>query len=467
MKKYENAQHYEPNDMKNFLIFKNTAIKSTIFLLKCLLFYFFITFLLNSCSTNEEVCDGLNAINVFCERIAAAKLSVKPGSGEDVYVGQQVFLDASESIYDDIDWFIDGNAYGQCHLQKVCVIKFDTSGPHDVQIKVKVDQTGQLLLGLTGHEETQDDKVVTIYVKDEPEEPDELPAAVTPTLFSCIWGQSTSDTGWINGLTALSSVTFNSKIWAIGGIDWFSIPKNWVWSFSSGSSWTQVTANASWNARSGHTSVVFEDKMWVIGGANVNAEVWYSDDGATWTAKTLSAPWSARRNHTSVVFNNKMWVIGGFDGNQKNDVWYSSDGATWVLATVNAEWNARSGHTSIVFNNRIWVIGGTIGNSGFKNDVWYSSDGIKWTQAVNEASWAARRGHTAAVIDSRMWIIGGYNTTWSSDVWYSNDGTNWHSSSSGNWAPRTDHASTVFGGQIWVIGGQKPDGVKKDVWSCY
>jgi hypothetical protein len=30
-----------------------------------------------------------------------------------------------------------------------------------------------------------------------------------------------------------------------------------------------------------------------------------------WTQATDSAGWSGRCNHTSVVFDNKMWVIGG------------------------------------------------------------------------------------------------------------------------------------------------------------
>ena len=91
--------------------------------------------------------------------------------------------------------------------------------------------------------------------------------------------------------------------------------------------WTQATASASFSTRRGHTSVVFNNKMWVIGGytgsSNLN-DVWYSSDGATWTRATASASFSKRRHHTAVVFDNKMWVIGGYDngGANLNDVWY-------------------------------------------------------------------------------------------------------------------------------------------------
>ena len=89
--------------------------------------------------------------------------------------------------------------------------------------------------------------------------------------------------------------------------------------------------------------------------------------------------------HASVVFNNKMWVLGGRDeSSNKNDVWSSSDGINWTQATANAPWTARQEYTSVVFNNKMWVLGGYDGS--YKNDVWSSSDGVNWTQATANAS---------------------------------------------------------------------------------
>jgi hypothetical protein len=45
-----------------------------------------------------------------------------------------------------------------------------------------------------------------------------------------------------------------------------------------------------------------------------------------WLQTTPAAPFSARSDHTTVVFDNKIWVIGGRDGGGvKNDVWYSDN----------------------------------------------------------------------------------------------------------------------------------------------
>ncbi len=59
---------------------------------------------------------------------------------------------------------------------------------------------------------------------------------------------------------------------------------------------------------------------------------------------TASADWTGRWAHTSVVFDNKIWVMGGVnvDGNfRKNDVWASSNGSSWTQVDASADWTER------------------------------------------------------------------------------------------------------------------------------
>jgi len=58
-----------------------------------------------------------------------------------------------------------------------------------------------------------------------------------------------------------------------------------VRSSSDGAKWTRVTPNAGWRPRTGHAVVVFNDKIWVLGGKYVDSknhiqdpmnDVWYS-----------------------------------------------------------------------------------------------------------------------------------------------------------------------------------------------
>lgn len=286
--------------------------------------------------------------------------------------------------------------------------------------------------------------------------------SVITTLFaqytSMDWTRATDSAQW-QARGYHTSVVFDNKMWVIGGFN--STRRNDVWYSEDGVTWTEATASAPWAGRMGHTSVVFDNKIWVIGGfsGSFRNDVWYSEDGVNWTQATAAAEWSARCYHTSVVFDNKIWVIGGYDGTERNDVWFSTDGANWTLATDTAQWSARDSHTSIVFDGKIWVLGGTNVDMG---DVWYSIDGINWTRA-NSQTWWSGSGHTSVVFDNKMWVIGGEG--YSHSIWYSSDGDTWHQTiDPAPWSARGYHTSVVFNNRIWVIGGIDAIGLRNDVW---
>ncbi len=230
--------------------------------------------------------------------------------------------------------------------------------------------------------------------------------------------------------------------------------------------WTQVNASAEFPERYQHTSVVFSDSLWIIGGYDGGYwnDTWYSSDGNTWYEANVSAEFPARNTHTSFVFDNKIWVIGGIsDGFLKNDVWYSSDGVIWKLATPAAAFTARSGHTSVVYDNKMWVIGGYDG--GYKNDAWYSADGIVWNQATAAAAFPARQSHTSLNATNKMWVIGGYDGATMNDVWYSSDGITWNQATAAAAFPALYcHTSVVYDDRMWVIGGLTVGTIFNDAW---
>ena len=262
-----------------------------------------------------------------------------------------------------------------------------------------------------------------------------------------------------------ASVVFDNKMWVLGGYDGSSY-LNDIWSSADGISWTQATANAPWSDRRIHTSLVFDNKMWVLGG-HVGSiylnDVWSSPDGITWTRATANAPWSDRIHHTSLVFDNKIWVLGGYDASiNNNDVWSSADGISWTQVTANASWSGRNAHTSLVFDNKMWVLGGQ--NSSYLNDVWSSPDGITWTRATASASWSGRIYHTSIVFDGKMWVLGGHEGQLANDIWSSSDGISWtEATADAPWSDRIHHTSFVFGGKMWVLGGHEGQ-LANDVW---
>jgi hypothetical protein len=294
-----------------------------------------------------------------------------------------------------------------------------------------------------------------------------------------------------------SSVEFKDKIWVIGGLQLTGFSNN-VWSSGDGKNWNEEADNPEFRARDQHSSVVFDDrtgegeKMWIIGGRNSFGrylnDVWNSTNGKTWTqvrANGDAGGFDNRGWHTSVVFNKKMWVIGGFviatsgDVFRLNDVWSSTDGKTWIEETKDssAKFSTRNGHETVVFDDdgggeKMWVIGGNESNGNNKNDVWSSTDGKTWTlvKPNNSEGFSGRNGHTSVVFDDKMWVIGGSNGgEIKGDVWSSTNGVTWNEeTASALFLNRYQHTSEVFDNKVLLIGGSNTSttsSVNNDVWS--
>ena len=279
------------------------------------------------------------------------------------------------------------------------------------------------------------------------------------------WQQAVGNTGW-SARSSHTSLVYDNKIWVIGGFD--RLNKNDIWYSRDGINWVQATDDAGWSARSSHGSLVYDNKMWVLAGAdnrNRLNDVWYSRDGINWEQATDNAGWAARRSHTSLVYDNKMWVIGGYDGtNRLNDVWYSEDGRNWEQTTGSSTWSARQSPTSLVYDNKMWVIGGYDGTNRL-NDVWYSEDGRNWEQTTGNAGWSSRNSHTSLVYDNKMWVLGGFSRIRRNDVWYSTDGINWEQATdNATWSGRNLHSSLVYDNKMWVLGGIDTRDRLNDVW---
>ena len=300
-----------------------------------------------------------------------------------------------------------------------------------------------------------------------------------------------------------AAVTFNGQMWVLGGSTGSITRLNDVWSSEDGQSWTNANArgpavdpdadmveySSHWSVRGEHAAVVFDGKMWVLGGVRGTIElddVWSSEDGTEWTQTTVSGThWSARGEHAAVVLDGKMWVLGGSDGSTYfNDVWWSNDGENWTnanargpavdpdadMVTYRSHWSPRGEHAAVVLDDKIWVLGGGSleADITFFNDVWWSSDGVNWTEATNAAGWLARERHAAVVFDNKIWVLGGsQNAGNQNDVWRSADGTTWEKLANGmsHWSRRENHAAVVLDDKIWLMGGFRQTGGRiQDVW---
>ncbi len=163
---------------------------------------------------------------------------------------------------------------------------------------------------------------------------------------------------------------------------------NDVWRSTDGVVWTQVTEHAPWVGRDRHTAFVFQGKLWVIGGRTAGEvagaplvnlkDVWFSEDGFNWTEVAANAPWPVRYGHQSVVYKERVWLLGGWRDTEMpyalNDVWSSTDGVNWALEMANAPWQPRFDHKCIVFDDKLWLMRGETPLNVF-SDVWFYQEG--------------------------------------------------------------------------------------------
>ncbi len=237
---------------------------------------------------------------------------------------------------------------------------------------------------------------------------------------------------------------------------------------------TAVANPSQFSKRFGHQIIVYDSKMWLIGGTTKDGvtsnyvpynDVSYSIDGIEWeevtNEATSNARFSKRYGHTSVTFKNKMWVIGGYDGQTKNDVWSSTDGWNWNLETANANFPKVTYHRCVVYKDKIWLF--------YDDEIWNSCDGINWAQINNEAPYLSRGKYTVTVFNNEMWLIGGYVgfEDFRNDIWSSTDGVIWGKvTHAAPFSPRFHHAVTVFDGKLFLIGGQvgQVTESENDVW---
>src|SRR5947207_2899307 len=182
------------------------------------------------------------------------------------------------------------------------------------------------------------------------------------------WVKVTDNAGW-QARDSSGEVVFRDQLWILGGwFDSFSAPPRDVWSSSDGRSWKLVTKKAPWKHSDLPMTLVFKDRMWFMGGwyngrlagHGASSEVWSSADGVNWEQVTRKAPWHPRIWFSSVVYRDRLWVLGGWSNNpSKNwgDVWYSRDGKTWTRLLSKVSWKERHEHSTFVFKDKIWVAG--------------------------------------------------------------------------------------------------------------
>lgn len=161
------------------------------------------------------------------------------------------------------------------------------------------------------------------------------------------WERMSASAGW-NGRLLHMVGALDGVLYMMGGqTDLVGTAYNDVWkSTDGGVTWTLVTSSAPWAERCAvYDLVTFQDKLWLIGGGTYEAtRTYYNDvwtyDGSTWTEVLADGhgQWTGREYHSVKVFDNKLWILGGWRDANLNDAYYSEDGVTWTALEPRTPW---------------------------------------------------------------------------------------------------------------------------------
>ncbi len=180
---------------------------------------------------------------------------------------------------------------------------------------------------------------------------------------------------------AMSAQVYNDVWTSSDGANWTQVKP----ASGFGSSWTTVPT-PKWSPRGVICgAVVFNGQMWLIGGGIYGSpstpevlynDVWSSADGLTWHRVLDHAPWDPRIYHDVIVYDGRMWVIGGHRGAGEGniaDAWSSADGVHWTQVP-GTPWEGRHAASVAVFKGLLWLAAGSTDEDA-ENDVWALSLG--------------------------------------------------------------------------------------------
>jgi len=239
------------------------------------------------------------------------------------------------------------------------------------------------------------------------------------------------------------------------------------------------------SARLCHTMVVYNNKIYVMGGHNteadsqrfseVKSDLYTYDIAKRSWEKLVVRNMPSKTEHCSVVYKDKLWMFGGYSGHTFSYSLYMLHLATGshctLLKTQGEVPTGRSALVGGVFEHKMYIFGGWDGL--MQNNDFYSFDfnNSTWTRiqpsgnATNGEETStipfARCSHTMAISNARrsMYIFGGYGgktRNYLNDMWsYNFDTQLWNCiNAKGDIPlPRSRMRMIEWNDKLYVFGG--------------
>lgn len=286
-----------------------------------------------------------------------------------------------------------------------------------------------------------------------------------------------------------TSVVYRGYLYIIGGWNFSTSYNDIQYCFfnTNGSIGTCTQKSSAFQTpRREHSSVVYDGYLYIVGGTNGTEQndIQYCPlniDGPVGTCVQQATIFtSPRSGHSSVVLDGYLYIIGGYDGTRYNDIQYCqiNTGSHAIVSCdqkTNAFTTARNSHTSAIYGGYLYIIGGHIGTD-VQNDIQYTqigsgSGGVGTVTRQTAAFTTARNLHAAAVSDGYLYIVGGYSgSARLNDIRYCQfnaDGSVGACSLAGTFTSiRNSHTAVIYDGYLYLAGGYDGTNHFNDIQYC-
>jgi hypothetical protein len=235
------------------------------------------------------------------------------------------------------------------------------------------------------------------------------------------WSEVGSDALDI-GVTAPMCFYHENKIWVVGGRDAAAAIDEVQSSSDGGQTWTTHN-NALPGVLQGAAYGKIGDTMYVAGGVGAGAAttnvIYTSTNGSTWTAAGTTLTTAASASYSSLVYDDKIWVVGGQPGGAANKV-QTFDGTTVAalpnLAISDDWYTGYSIGTTLYFANGARILSSTDSGSSWVNETVDNAKTLPNAYAFGQII----INHGAGAI-----LMGGFIAANNDNVYTTTNGTDW------------------------------------------
>jgi N-acetylneuraminic acid mutarotase len=275
------------------------------------------------------------------------------------------------------------------------------------------------------------------------------------------WGAETSMAVTRRGVAA---VVWNGRVYAIGGNN----PSGFLSSVESApilangslGSWRNETNMA--NARYDPAAVVWNGRIFVLGGSPDGSTVLSSVESAPILANSSLGSWrseanmaNARYRAAAIAWNGRIYIIGGSDvGTPTSSVESASILANGSLGSWRSEANLltpREGVPAVVWNSRAYALGSSVESAPIL------ANGSLGNWKAETSTLASHYRGGSVVWNGRVYAVGGYN---GSVLSFAESAAILANGSIGSWrsepsmqTTRLGVASIVWNGRVYAVGG--------------